>query len=226
MDGTIDNQAKFQDGDKLAKYLASQQNNSSGAKILLVEKCVEETVQVEASATPSSSPPAPSCPVEDESSSFEPSDDNDDDDNEEPHKDNCWKKNTKTSSYPHHVRNKHLKKFKNTCPICGRNFSYNRPLWRHMLTSHEDDPKTLKLKEEKGIVLKVCSMVGCSTTLFTLEEQDKHMKKMHGGGGDRKRGRGPWICEICGKEKSTFGYLNMHRKSVHKVDKDGNPLNV
>ena len=103
-----------------------------------------------------------------------------------------------TSALNIHINTVH-KKLKNyKCQYCNKEFGRPQHLNTHVITTHEK-PNNI-----------VCEL--CGKTFHQSVRLKEHIRSIHEGVKNK--------CP-CGKEFSTVGNLNVHKKNVHKENKDG-----
>jgi len=110
----------------------------------------------------------------------------------------CGKEFSDKSCLWSHERFVHEKRFSVSCHVCGLKIISRQMLNMHLLGVHPEDPVSKQLEEKEGLKLRKCEVVGCSAKFLRKELLDRHVEKMHkGGGGLGNEAR--FKCKFCGK---------------------------
>ncbi len=122
-----------------------------------------------------------------------------------------------------HIKYFHEKQFDVRCELCGLGVYCRRTLNVHLLTTHKDEPLTIKLIEEEGVKLWKCEVKGCRGVYLKKAGLEEHTRKAHSGtGGDGEVVVGQdtqqkrFTCSFCGKMFRYSYQLKVH-ESFHKT---------
>ncbi|KAG5680452.1 hypothetical protein PVAND_009960 [Polypedilum vanderplanki] len=140
--------------------------------------------------------------------------------------DGCEKVFTKQSGYNQHIMKIHgrLKRSKHFCPICKQVLNVSEIQFKQHCKQCSKDSNNKEQIIECEICKKKCKNIK-SYVVHKMFHDAKNIVKVIDDNGSKKApvfsGKGPVICELCGKEFTNCQGLRTHKKNVHLVGSKG-----